>query len=182
MVNLSLSIPSEPSQQWIIGGATTVSTVHRMIISRRLAPCRPAVSALVLDSNPGRGTFDDSRRAHAYSFQNPIVYYCVYLLLIAFYFTTWLRGDLVDGSPRTFVQMREDLNGDNLLGWMNKKTPRLYLYSQKDDLIPVDAVEEHAKQAEACGFDVSLEKFSDSKHVSHARLYPERYWGSIKEL
>lgn len=78
--------------------------------------------------------------------------------------------------------MRGDLNGDNLLGWMNKKTPRLYLYSQQDDLIPVDAVEEHAQQAEACGFDVSLEKFSDSKHVAHARVYPERYWGSIKNL
>jgi len=176
------SISSRALNSGCLGGATVLSTVHRMITSRRLALLRTAVSAFVLDSNPGRGTFDDSRRAFASSIQNPIVYYCVYLFLITFYCAAWLRGGLVDGIPRSFMEMREDLNADKLLGWMNKKTPRLYLYSQKDDFISVDAVEEHAQQAEACGFGVRLEKFSDSKHVSHARVYPERYWGSIKNL
>ena len=120
--------------------------------------------------------------AFAATFKNPIVYLCVSAFLWALYAIAWIRGHLVDGTPPFFINMRQDLNSENLVGWMSKKTPRLYLYSEKDDLIAPDAVHEHAEEAIAKGFIVKLEKFAESKHVSHARTYPERYWGEIKAV
>jgi hypothetical protein len=166
----------------MIGGGCNLSTLHQVIKSRQLVTHRRVTSALVLDSLPGSGRFEDARQGFAPSFKNPIAYFCVSALLAGLYAIAWIRGHLVHGIPLFFVNMEEDLNSENLVGWMGKKTPRLYLYSENDELIATDAVEEHAGKAVAKGWDVKLEKFAESKHVSHARMYPERYWGAIKAL
>jgi len=156
--------------------------LHRVIASKRLVARRQVVSALVLDSLPGRASFEDSKRAFGATFKNPIVNFFISALTLALFAIGWIRGHLVDGVPLFFVNMKEDLNNENLVGWMGKKTPRLYLYSEKDELIAPEAVRQHAGKAAAKGFNVKLEKFSESKHVSHARTYPERYWGEIKTV
>lgn len=65
---------------------------------------------------------------------------------------------------------------------MSKATPRLYLYSDTDLVIPSKAVEEHIAEAKQEGFDVQAELFHGSAHVSHARKDPERYWGAIRSV
>jgi len=164
------------------GGACNLSTLHRAITSRHLVTHREVISAIVLDSLPGRGRYEDAKQAFAPVFKNPIFHFCVSVLLVVIYAIAWLRGHLVDGIPLFMVNMTEDLNSSNLLGWMGKKTPRLYLYSDKDELIAPEAVQEHAWKAAAKGFGVKLERFAESKHVSHARMYPERYWREIKAV
>jgi len=166
----------------IIGGACNLSTLHRVIASKRLVARRQVVGALVLDSLPGRAGLEESKRAFAAASKNPIVNFFISALMLALYAVGWIRGQIVDGIPLFFVNMEQDLNSENLVGWMGKKTPRLYLYSEKDELIATDAVHQHAEKAAAKGFNVKLEIFSESKHVSHARMYPERYWGEIKAV
>jgi hypothetical protein len=175
-----LSSPNLPNRP--VGGGRNLSILHRAIIAQQLVAQQQVVSALVLDSLPGRARFEDSKQAFAATSRNPIAYFCVSGFLWVLYTIASITGHLVDGTPLFFMNMVQDLNSENLVGWMGKKTPRLYLYSEKDELIAPDAVHEHAGEAAAKGFNVKLEKFAESKHVSHARIYPERYWGEIQAV
>lgn len=58
---------------------------------------------------------------------------------------------------------------------------RIYMYSPSDEIIQSWAVEEHAAEARARGYQVELQRFEGSPHVGHMRAHPERYWGAIKE-
>ena len=63
-----------------------------------------------------------------------------------------------------------------------KDSGRLYLYSKVDPLIDWRNVEDAAAKATANGFDVHLARFEDSKHCAHMRMYPEKYWGAVREF
>ena len=80
------------------------------------------------------------------------------------------------------MKMRTTLNKYLLLPWFSKHTPRLYLYSQADEMVPWTEVEEHAEEARKAGLDVRMERFEGSPHVAHARSDPERYWGAVKKV
>jgi hypothetical protein len=159
-----------------------LSSLSHLISFRRLEAPTSITSALVLDSNPGYGNIQLAQRAMTANVKNPISNLGIRLLLIATFAFAWIMGTLVRGNPVFFVRMREELNKDKFLGWIDKKTPRVYLFSELDEMVPFEAVEEHAREAMAMGFDVQLEKYKDSKHVSHARLDPERYWGAVKSV
>ena len=62
-------------------------------------------------------------------------------------------------------------------GWAT--TPRMYLYSTADVVIPFREVEGHAAGARRAGFPVRMVNFETSAHVSHARDYPEKYWSAV---
>jgi hypothetical protein len=138
-------------------------------------------SALILDSSPGRGLLQPAIQALAPN-DRPAIYYSVYAALLAMHGLHWIKGDLVDGEPQYFVDMRHDLNSDNLLGWMNRKTPRVYLYSEKDKVVASETVEQHSDEARKKGFRVTMKKFEDTSHVSHAKAYPELYWTAVREV
>ncbi|KAK6542027.1 hypothetical protein TWF694_007798 [Orbilia ellipsospora] len=59
---------------------------------------------------------------------------------------------------------------------------RGYVYSAHDIVVKPDEVERHVELALQRGLDVEVEKFADSKHVSHAKKDPERYWGFVRRL
>ncbi|KAM0545785.1 hypothetical protein ACHAPJ_011209 [Fusarium lateritium] len=56
---------------------------------------------------------------------------------------------------------------------------RLYLYGKKDDIIAWADIEDHCAQAEKARYEVESVLFSDSGHVGHMRLHPEKYWGAV---
>lgn len=59
---------------------------------------------------------------------------------------------------------------------------RAYVYSEADEFVDHRAVEEHANHAESNGYVIlRRDKFSDSKHVAHAKSDPDRYWLLVKE-
>jgi len=159
-----------------------LSTLSHLISTRQLEAPTSITSALVLDSNPGYGNIQLAQRAMTANVKNPISNLGIRLLLMITFAFAWIMGTLVQGNPIFFVRMREELNKDKLLGWIDKKTPRVYIFSELDEMVPFEAVEEHAREAMALGFDVQLEKYKHSKYVSHARLDPERYWGAVKSV
>ncbi|TDZ38562.1 Transmembrane protein 53-B [Colletotrichum spinosum] len=59
---------------------------------------------------------------------------------------------------------------------------RVYLYSREDEMIYWADVEKHAAESKDVGFRVTKEKFDGSKHVAHAKLDGDRYWGSVRKL
>lgn len=52
--------------------------------------------------------------------------------------------------------------------------PRLYIYSDTDELVSAHWVDEHVADAKQKGVDVSVEKYGTSAHVSHARTDGKR--------
>lgn len=59
---------------------------------------------------------------------------------------------------------------------------RAYIYSRADALIDYRSVENHAADAGAKGFDVSLEEYNGSAHVSHLRKDEARYWDIVRRV
>lgn len=62
-----------------------------------------------------------------------------------------------------------------------KDAVRLFMYSASDKLVNYTDVERHIARLRADGSTCRIEKFDDSPHVGHMRLYPDRYWKSISQ-
>ncbi|KIY43048.1 hypothetical protein FISHEDRAFT_78895 [Fistulina hepatica ATCC 64428] len=43
-------------------------------------------------------------------------------------------------------------------------------------------VERHIQDVKSRGFNVDVESLISSKHVTHARTDPERYWGAVQRV
>lgn len=92
----------------------------------------------------------------------------------------YLRYHLVhDASWKTHLPgrdilevVREQLNESTATV---KGTRRTYIYSEEDDVIGWEDVEDHARDAERKGWAVELVKFQTSTHVGHLKQDPERY-------
>lgn len=69
-----------------------------------------------------------------------------------------------------------------ILPWVNKETPRMYVYSKKDALISAPQIKTHVEEAKRRGLNVKVEVYEDTNHVEHGRKYPERYFGAVKDL
>jgi hypothetical protein len=141
----------------------------------------PPPSAVILDSCPGGGGLKVTRRAFANAVRNPILRWLVSAFITLFYIYAVLAYRLF-GKKTTILKMRTTLNKYLLLPWFSKHTPRLYLYSQADEMVPWTEVEAHAGEARKAGLDVRMERFEGSPHVTHARTDPERYWGAVKKV
>ena len=83
--------------------------------------------------------------------------------------------------PNPIDEMRSKMNSRILFPWTSEYTPRVYLYSDADQMVPAQAVEDHFTIARAQGLNVRAEHFHGSAHVSHARGDPQRYWGAIRK-
>ncbi|PFH51089.1 hypothetical protein AMATHDRAFT_59790 [Amanita thiersii Skay4041] len=161
------------------GGCVQLLTLRRQLGSYQTA--NTSSSAIIFDSCPGSGSLDVSKRAFAsvvrFAPLRVLVTFCLYI----FYFISFIRRKLF-GVPTFFERMRIQLAKASILPWLHKGSPRLYVYSKKDDLIPWMDVEAHAQDAEACCQDVRMERYETSMHVAHIRQDPERYWRAIQEL
>ncbi|KFY47169.1 hypothetical protein V494_00122 [Pseudogymnoascus sp. VKM F-4513 (FW-928)] len=62
-----------------------------------------------------------------------------------------------------------------------KGARRCYIYSEEDDIIGKEDVEEHARDAQRKGWEVELVKFQGSTHVGHFKHDPEKYIKAIEK-
>ncbi len=63
------------------------------------------------------------------------------------------------------------------------ETKRGYIYSENDEMVPWQDIQDHAAEASKIRFNVKLEKFGGSGHVAHARVgNGERYWRTVEQL
>ena len=128
-------------------------------------------TTVVLDSLPGPSNLGGMLRAFTAGVKNAFVKYAVYGLLTFI----WLGGRLYSHVLRfgedIFVKMEKRLRNTTFLA---KTTPRLYIYSKTDELMPHTHVEEHIAQTKRDGFKVETDRFDKSPHVAHARTDPAR--------
>ncbi|KAJ7255645.1 hypothetical protein C8J57DRAFT_1186301 [Mycena rebaudengoi] len=137
--------------------------------------CSP--TCLVLDSTPGAFRHSDLRRVFLLGvtgfrrLAGETVASLVYCVLKA--------SSAISGRPTTHDFIRDGLNNPQIFPWMDGTSPRLYLYSDGDQLVHFDDVRQHITAAKAKGLNVRAEEFVGSPHVQHSRMHPDRYWAAV---
>ncbi|KAI9566864.1 hypothetical protein HD554DRAFT_2272954 [Boletus coccyginus] len=166
-----------------LGGAAQVTSLGRLLSSKypSIPPSEHLVSALILDSSPSIGNFRTIGMAFSIAIRNPIVRY-IALVLIYIVHAFRLSLQTVFGIDTIGTRCLKALLNPRLLPWMKLQTPRLYVFSKKDELVPWKAVQQHAKAAKTSGQNVRCEVYEESAHVAHMRADPKRYWASIQDL
>ncbi|KAJ3899200.1 hypothetical protein F5879DRAFT_977714 [Lentinula edodes] len=146
----------------------------------------PHVSAVVIDSCPGNASFRGAIQAFTAALpKNSLLRIPVIIFITLLYGFGIIRHRIFGDKP-IFERLKEGLlrkgSEGGILPWMTEKTPRMYICSKKDELIPVEQVEEHVKEARYRGLNAKIVVYEDTPHVAHARRYPEQYWGAVKDL
>lgn len=66
--------------------------------------------------------------------------------------------------------------------FMQQNTPRLFLYTEEDKLVPHKKIEDHLHSLKKKGIAVQHKKFENSGHVQHYRYHKNDYENSIWEF
>ena len=134
----------------------------------------------ILDSCPGRGTFQSS--VLALSSALPKSQPLRLLLLLLIYWVVciyWLTSRLFR-IPDPIERIRQGLNDKEI---MKSESCRCYIYSESDSMVGWRDIEDHAVDAAEKGFNVQREKFEGSGHCAHARVAGgTRYWALVDHL
>ncbi|KAK5659384.1 hypothetical protein OQA88_1477 [Cercophora sp. LCS_1] len=155
-------------------GAGLLGTMYR----EKTGMAFPA-AALVLDSTPGRATFERLFHAFTLPFASfPAVVRAAGAVFVA------LGLAVVIGLQRIGVQdaverSRRVLNDKAVI---DGRASRLYLYSKADEMVLSTDVEDHSDEAEAKGMSVHRVAFEKSAHCGHVRAYEDAYWGAVDEV
>ncbi|KAF8621989.1 hypothetical protein AX15_007343 [Amanita polypyramis BW_CC] len=161
------------------GGCVQFTTLSKQLYQHYST--NASASALILDSCPGTGSLSVTIRAFHSTVPFAPLRIMLTLYLYVFYSYIGIRSRLTE-IPTFWETLRTQLNQSHILPWMQESSPRLYIYSNKDDMISWQDVESHAKDAEKWCKDVRKEKFEDSMHVAHMRQDPERYWKAVQDV
>ncbi len=137
--------------------------------------------AIILDSSPGGSGLSNAIHAFTTLIKNPIMRTAAKVLVCLLYVYGFFVGPFI-GRRTALQKVQDGLYNPRVLPWVDERTPRLYMYSRADDMVPWDQVQQHAERTRGLGWDVRTEVFEDSPHVAHARAYPERYWHAVKSL
>ena len=136
------------------------------------------VHTRILDSCPGRGNFHRSYLALAASFDRQPAYlrWISSIFILTILCVYWIL--IVPLGIRNPIQaIWQGLNDKSNI----RETRRVYIYSDTDNMVHWQEVEDHAGEAKEKGFDVQMEKFKGSGHAAHVRIGGgERYWNIVK--
>ena len=138
-------------------------------LQRSSAPF-PAAT-VVLDSLPGPSDLGGMLRAFTAGVNNVFVKYTAYGVLTTIWLVCRLYSHILRLGEDIFVKMEKRLRSTSFFA---KNTPRLYIYSKTDELMPYTHVEEHIARTKRDGFKVETDRFDKSPHVAHARTDPAR--------
>ncbi|KAF5379668.1 hypothetical protein D9615_005754 [Tricholomella constricta] len=142
---------------------------------------QPSTCTLVFDSCPGLGDIQYSQRAFGSLGRNWLLKRLVNTVITCLFVYSAITSRLF-GWKNAIELLQIALHNPRLLPWMYKSTPRLYLYSRADEVVPFHEIERHIKDAENAGLDVHSQVFEGTPHVSHARIEPERYWATVTSV
>jgi hypothetical protein len=150
--------------------AKAYKTAHGTVL-----PCR----AQILDSSPGNGgNYWRSYLAIKHGLPKTLFFRLFgWLIVHAFLGLTGLFW-ILSRQPNNIIQIGRHLNGPELF---DRRVPRVYLYSKKDEVIGPEEVEEHADDAQKKGWQVRKVVFESSPHAGHVREDEGKYWGAVMQ-
>jgi hypothetical protein len=137
------------------------------------------VTAVVMDSTPGKAKYETTIRAFSVSLpKNPILRVIGAVLLRVFFWVYILRA-VMSGKGDEVEQSRKVFNDKS---FFNVNTPRMYIYGVADLMVDFHFIEEHADEAERLDYKVDREKFLESGHCAHLLDNQDRYWATVQRL
>ncbi|KAH6720274.1 hypothetical protein BKA61DRAFT_594551 [Leptodontidium sp. MPI-SDFR-AT-0119] len=160
-----------------VGGAWTTCLVAKTYRAKTGRPL--PVTGMVLDSTPGRVKYASTIRAFAVALPkhpvlNALTSIGIRIMFFLYMFAYWISGKL-----DLIAQTRADLNDGRYFG---VDAPRMYIYSEADDKVAWEYVEEHMDEARALGYVVEGNRWVDSTHCGHLLVDFERYWKCVTTL
>ncbi|KAM3069419.1 hypothetical protein ACMFMF_008636 [Clarireedia jacksonii] len=156
------------------GGASAIWTIARTHYAR--TGRRLPISKTVLDSTPGSQSYEISLAAFSVALPKNTIVRAMGSLVLRVLLGMWYVYYLVTRSEKFIDKIRNGLNDTRLF---DLGVERLYIYSMADKLVPWEAVEEHAKDAEGLGVKVRTEKYRESGHCAHLLNDEKRYWSAV---
>jgi hypothetical protein len=137
------------------------------------------VSAVVIDSSPGRANYEATIRALSVSLPKNVILRVIGGFLLRVFYWLYILRAVMSGRGEEVEQSRKVLNDNDFL---TVSAPRVYIYSVADPMVDWHYVEEHAEEAERSGYKVEREKFLKSGHVAHLLTDEDRYWATVQRL
>ncbi|KAI1782124.1 hypothetical protein LXA43DRAFT_533144 [Ganoderma leucocontextum] len=185
-MGLLSAAPQSPPPRILIhamsnGGVMSLSDVAAILRRRNIQSPPGTKCAIIFDSTPAPPNLTLTIRAFTAGMRGRLRKLLAGGVLTLVYFLTFVVRTILRRS-KPLTREIAGLNDPALLPWTSKATPRLYLYSAGDVIVPSSAVEEHAAKARMAGFPVQMVNFGQSAHVSHARDYPEKYWDAVQRF
>lgn len=126
----------------------------------------------IIDSAPGRSRFKQTWAALSGSLPRAYLLRMILSFIFGIVLCMMHLGKHMLPGRDILEVVREQLNESTATV---KGTRRTYIYSEEDDVIGWEDVEDHARDAERKGWAVELVKFQTSTHVGHLKQDPERY-------
>jgi len=133
---------------------------------------------LVMDSAPGKATLRSAINAFTIDTKGFIMRVFM-VIFVGFWFSLWRLKDMVIGKGSLLDRQRAWFVDGKAI---DETTKRLFLYSDEDDLVQSEFVEEVIKELEGKGFPVWSRNFGQTRHVGHMRAKPQEYWGEIARV
>ena len=96
------------------------------------------------------------------------------------YFAAFIYKIVVEslGIENLAAQLRDALNDASVFP---TTLPRMYMYSEKDELVSPDDVHDHAEEARQKGYAVVQERvFHNAPHAALLQESTVRYWQAVK--
>ncbi|OCL04271.1 indole-diterpene biosynthesis protein-like protein PaxU [Glonium stellatum] len=137
------------------------------------------VYAMVLDSTPGKGTFRRSANAMLLSFPKSKIIQLLGSVIVYSMLCFMAVYHVILGKQNLVENLRKDLNDKTLF---NGKAPRCYLYSEADQMVQWEDVEEHAEAAKQDGWKVEAVRFESSSHAGHIMEDNKKYWDAVNQI
>ncbi|KAJ7503545.1 hypothetical protein B0H11DRAFT_586645 [Mycena galericulata] len=164
------------------GGAFHLIALQGILSSKNTNTQTPrTASAMIIDSAPGGDSLAKLQLALTSPIKNAFLRLLASFFIRVVYSILWTRGQILR-RPSPLQTMMVSLRRPRVLPWIDERTPRLYIYSKVDEMVPFTDVEAHAARSESEGLDVRRVCFDKSPHVAHARLYPEEFWTAVRKV
>ncbi|KAJ7082857.1 hypothetical protein B0H15DRAFT_851747 [Mycena belliarum] len=149
----------------------SVKSVHT-----QSAPC-----ALIIDSSPGGDSLIKLQKALTSPIRNRALRLLAAVCVMLGYCVIRIVLRQILRRPSPIQVMMAGMSRVRVLPWLSARSPRLYVYSKGDEMVPWTDVEESATRAAGAGVDVRMLRFEGSAHVAHARDHPGEYWEAVKK-
>jgi hypothetical protein len=157
------------------GGSHALTSLARIYRSLTSSPL--PIDGLVLDSCPGDpNDLSAGHRAISASLP-PSIRIWLSIPLWTTLYTFYIAVQYL-GFTNPIARLYDGLVDTSLFKVGGKRT---YIYSYQDEIVSGKAVEDSAKRSGEKGWNTRLERFEESRHVAHAVLDRERYWGAVMD-
>ncbi|KAN0114742.1 Eukaryotic protein of unknown function (DUF829) domain containing protein [Hyaloscypha variabilis] len=137
------------------------------------------VTATVCDSMPGRTRMIAQTRAFMVALPKSAILRAIVTFVMYITYPLYRLWHILTGTLDAVEVIRLALNDKSLF---DLDAPRLYVYSEADDMVDPKDVEEHADAAAKLGVTVFREKYLTSGHAAHMIQDPEKYWSIVQKL